>query len=168
MINSIRQLIKLTTKYPIKEKGLVVDEDLYVPCNELVQQQFSPSHEMQKIAELCLLEEAELDIESSMPLPWHFGLEGHSGDDKCDILVSIPNTPPVVAMACIMVHAILPDGTEVSAANHDYHACLKITQLATAVLNIGKEPSESLLSGCTEQGLLLTSLCIICQVKLFQ
>eukprot|EP00957_Ditylum_brightwellii_P109773 8372387-Ditylum_brightwellii.AAC.2 len=49
-------------------------------------------------------------------------------------------------MAPSMVHAILPAGTEVSAADHDCYACLKIIPLATAVFNIGEELSESLLS----------------------
>eukprot|EP00957_Ditylum_brightwellii_P025725 1947078-Ditylum_brightwellii.AAC.1 len=76
-----------------------------------------------------------------------FGGQGTQWDDKCGISVSMPSAPPVVAMVHSMVCAILPAGTEMSVADHDYYVCLKITSSLTAVLNSGEEPSQSLLSG---------------------
>ena len=58
-----------------------------------------------------------------------------------------PDSPPVVSTAHSTAKAIVPKGTRVSAADHDYGACFKITPSGVGVLNIGEDPSESLLSG---------------------
>jgi len=67
------------------------------------------------------------------------------------ISVAMVDPPLVVAAAHIMIRTILPDGTEVSAAEHDYHACIEISPSATVVLSIVEEPSESLLSGSPDR-----------------
>ena len=93
-----------------------------------------------------LLEDAWMEPECTLNLPWYFGIEVHSGDDKCGIPVARPGLP-VVATAHSTTRAILPAGTIVTAADHDYGAPFKITPSATGILNIGLDPSESLLSG---------------------
>ncbi len=45
-INSMSELRKKKIKYLTEERELVINVDLYVPSNEFLRRQFSPSHEL--------------------------------------------------------------------------------------------------------------------------
>ena len=67
-------------------------------------------------------------------------------DDKASILVSYSETP-VAATVYNNVQTVVPAGTKIHAADHDYSGLAKIVPSVSVDMNIGQDPNESVLSG---------------------
>ena len=61
-------------------------------------------------------------------------------DDKASITVSHPETP-IAATTYNNVQAVVPSGTEILAADHDYSGLAKIIPSVTVDMHIGQDPS---------------------------
>ena len=68
-------------------------------------------------------------------------------DDKASIKVVDDPDCPVAATTYNQVRAVVPGNTEIHAADHDYSGTGKIIPSVIVDFNIGKNSSESLLSG---------------------
>ena len=80
-------------------------------------------------------------------LRWEYRLKMYGLDDKASIkVVNDPDTP-VAATTYNRARAVVPQNTEIHAADHDFTGTGKIVPSVIVDCNIGKDPSESLLSG---------------------
>ena len=78
---------------------------------------------------------------------WEYRLKMYGFDDKASIKVVDDPDCPVAATTYNRVRAVVPENTEIHAADHDYSGTGKIVPSVIVDFNIGKSPSESLLSG---------------------
>ena len=80
-------------------------------------------------------------------LPWYQGVVAIGQDDKATIPVAVDE--PIAATAHSKSRAFVKYGMSVSAADHDWNV-FKLVTSVSSMLNIGRDPSESLLSGGLE------------------
>ena len=93
----------------------------------------------------CMFEDCEIEIGYQVDImPWYQCIMALGQDDKANIPVAIHG--PIAATAHNKARAFVENGTQVHASDHDW-SFLKIAPSVTSMLNIGREPGESLFSG---------------------
>ena len=100
-------------------------------------------HHVRKIR--CLFEDCEMGIGCvEQVMPWYQYIMALGQNDKASISVMVHGA--IAATAHSKVCAIVANGTQVHASDHDW-SFLKIAPSVTSMLNIGRYPGESLFSG---------------------
>jgi len=100
-------------------------------------------HHVSKVR--CMFKDCEMDIGCLVDvMPWYQCIVALGQDDKAKIPVAIHG--PIAATDHSKVRAFVENDTQVHASDHDW-SFLKIAPSVTSMLNIGRDPGESLFSG---------------------